>query len=108
MQTLRTLTFRGNSDRIDDVQKMARPENWEVLRPYAEKLLERVISATYEESAIAEDRKQLRDLFTREKEIAQRVRDQAKDLFTALNVPQPYEAEVDQPPGCLGGPFQRR
>jgi hypothetical protein len=81
---------------LADVQKMARPENWEVLRPYAEKLLERQIPATFDESAIAEDRKRLRELFTAERDAAQRVQAQAKDLFAALGVPQPYEAEIDQ------------
>ena len=78
------------------VQKMARPENWEVLRPYAEKLLDRPIAATYDEGMIAEDRKQLRDLFAAEKEIASRVQTQASDLFSDLGIPQPYETEVGQ------------
>jgi hypothetical protein len=81
---------------LAEVQKMARPENWEVLRPYAEKLLDRVIPATFDESAIAEDRKQLRDLFAGETGVAQRAQAQARDLFAALSAPHPYEVEVDQ------------
>jgi hypothetical protein len=81
---------------LSDVQKMARPENWEVLRPYAEKLLEKAISATYEEAAIAEDRKKLRDLFAGERESAPRVQAQAHDLFAALGAAHPYATEVDQ------------
>jgi hypothetical protein len=78
------------------VQKMARPENWEVLRPYAEKLLDRPIATTYDEGVIAEDRKQLRELFTAEKEMSSRVQVQATDLFSDLGTPQPYETELGQ------------
>ena len=75
---------------------MARPENWEVFRSYAEKLLDRPIAATYDEGVIAEDRKQLRDLFAAEKEFASHIQAQASDLFSDLGIPQPYETEVGQ------------
>src|SRR5262249_18266292 len=58
---------------LTEVQKLAQPENWETLRPYAEKLLDKSIHATYDESAIAEDRKSLRALFTEEERLAPRV-----------------------------------
>ncbi len=81
---------------LADVQKMARPENWDVLRPYAEKLLDRAIPATYDEAAIAADRKQLRDLFAEHKEIAPRLQLRARELLGDLGVPNPYEAEMGQ------------
>src|SRR5438128_11339342 len=59
-------------DALDDVQKMARPENWEVLRPYAEKLLDESIASTYDDAIISACRSRLRTLFAAQKDEASR------------------------------------
>ena len=83
-------------DAWTDVQKMAKPENWETLRPYASKLLGEDISATHDDTKISEYRKKLRDLFALEKPDARRVVDKARSLFEALNATNPYEQEIQQ------------
>jgi hypothetical protein len=83
-------------DSVVEVQKLAKPENWEVLRPYAEKLLAEPIPSTHDDAVISQFRAKLRDLFAREKEEAARVQRKATDLFEAIKVPNPYTAEIAQ------------
>lgn len=83
-------------DSLTELQKMIKPENWEVLRPYAEKLLGEGIQSTHDDSVISGYRKKLRDLFGREKEEAVRTTGRAKGLFDTLKVANPYETELGQ------------
>lgn len=83
-------------DSLNEVQKVARPENWEVLRPYAEKLLDETIPASCNDAEITRYRARLRDLFAREKEEAQRTANKAKTLFDFLKTTNPYAKEVRQ------------
>lgn len=83
-------------DALTEVQKMAKPENWEVLRPYAEKLLNQPIPSTHDDAVISEYRAKLRTLFTLEKEGAARIGSKAKSLFEALNTTNPYQLELQQ------------
>ncbi len=83
-------------DSFNEVQKMIKPENWEVLRPYAEKLLGEEIPSTHDDAVISSYRKKLRDLFAREKEESARTKNRAKGVFEALKVANPYETELEQ------------
>lgn len=83
-------------DSLTEVQKMARPENWEILRPYAEKILQRPVPATADDAEITQLRADLRKLFTEEKESSARLENRAKSLFEFLRVSNPYETEVSQ------------
>jgi len=83
-------------DALTDVLKLEKPENWEVLRPYAEKLLGREIPTTHEDAQITEYRKQLRELFQTEKEGAGRLVERARSLFETLGCANPYEEELKQ------------
>ncbi len=83
-------------DSLTEVQKMTKPENWEVLRPYAEKLLGEALPSTHDDAIISGYRKKLKDLFGREKEEAARTIGRAKGLFEALKVANPYETELVQ------------
>ena len=83
-------------DNLLEVQKMVKPENWEVLRPYAEKLLGETIPVTNEDASISEYRKKLQELFVNEKEHSKRIVNKAKDLFQILSITNPYENEVAQ------------
>jgi len=83
-------------DSILDVQKTVLPENWEVLRPYAEKLLEKTIAYTNDDSVISEYRKELRSLFESEKERSSKVLADASSLFSSMNKQNPYEQELQQ------------
>lgn len=83
-------------DNLTEVQKMARPENWEVLRPYAEKLLNASIPANADDRTIVNYRGQLRELFAAERSAAARWVPWARDLFVALKMPNPYQKEMDQ------------
>jgi len=83
-------------DALDDIQKMARPENWEVLRPYAEKLLAEPIPSTHDDAVISGYRTRLRTLFAAEKDEASRTVDKAKSLFEALHVANPYGTTLQQ------------
>ena len=82
-------------DAITDVQKMIKPENWEVLRPYAEKLIGESIPIDGDDSVIARSRKSVRDLFAREREKAPRLVDTTASLFDALGVENPYGTELE-------------
>ncbi len=80
-------------DAFTEVQKVAQPENWDVLRPYAAKLLEQDLSATQDEADIAAFRKQLRDLFDGERDESQRVVTTAQRLFESLGTAPVYLTE---------------
>ncbi len=79
-----------------DVQKVARPENWEALRPYAEKLLCATIPSTHDDSVISDWRRKLKEHFKTEGPVALRAAEQARDLFAALQVANPYNKELGQ------------
>ena len=83
-------------DAMTHAQKMARPENWEVLRPYAEKLLAEAVPVTHDDAVITSYRAKLKTLFATEKDVAARVQARAKELFTLLQVPHPFEADLAQ------------
>ena len=83
-------------DALCEIQKVAKPENWEVLRPYAEKLLGVEIPSTQDDAIISEHRTMLRQLFAREKESSTRTASRIQSLFDALKSTNPYEVELAQ------------
>ncbi len=83
-------------DTILELQKMVKPENWEVLRLYAERLLDEKISPTNDDTIISEYRKKLIELFSLEKERSGRIVQKANDLFQTLGLKNPYENELQQ------------
>jgi len=83
-------------DALGEIQKVAKPENWKVLRPYAEKLLGIEIPSTQDDAIISEHRTKLRQLFAQEKESSSRIASRAQSLFDALKSANPYEAELTQ------------
>ncbi|MBU0995361.1 MAG: hypothetical protein KJ737_22930 [Proteobacteria bacterium] len=83
-------------DGLSEVQKVAKPENWDVLRPYAEKLLEVEIPVTQDDAIISDHRVKLRQLFVQEKEISSRIVTRAQSLFDVLKSDNPYKTELDQ------------
>jgi len=83
-------------DAFDEIQKVDKPENWEVLRPYAEKILGVEIPTTHDDAVISEHRARLRNLFAQEKEISARTANRAQSLFEALKASNPYETELRQ------------
>jgi len=83
-------------DSLVDVQRLKRPENWEVLRPYAEKILLKDIPSTHDDAVIAGHRKALQQLFVVERERAERLARDAAELFALLKATNPYEAELKQ------------
>jgi hypothetical protein len=88
-------------DGLTEVQRVEQPENWEQLRPYAEKLLDEAIPVGLDEGAVADRRRRLRDLFETERETAARVKQRAADLFQALGVANPYASELEQVAGLF-------
>jgi hypothetical protein len=83
-------------DGLTEVQEVEQPENWELLRPYAEKLLNEPIPAGLDEGAVADRRRRLRELCESERETATRVEQRAADLFESLGAADPYAAELGQ------------
>jgi hypothetical protein len=83
-------------DAWTEVQKMAKPENWEILSPYASKILGEDIPSTHDDAKISEYRTKLRELFSAEKQDARRVVEKASSLFGTLNIANPYEQEIQQ------------
>jgi hypothetical protein len=83
-------------DALTTVQKVEQPANWEVLRPYAEKLLQKSIPATNKDEEIAGHRKELKELFAREKDESERTANKARLLFGPLRLTNPYDQELRQ------------
>jgi len=83
-------------DSLAEVQKVAKPENWEVLRPYAEKLLGKDLPVTHDEAVIAGYRSELVTLFAKEKEDGVRLIERSKTLFETLKAVNPYLKELAQ------------
>ncbi len=83
-------------DALGEVQKMAKPENWEVLRPYAEKLLNEPIRSTHDDAIISGFRAKLKNLFGKGKEESARVVTKVQGLFDCLKGENPYAKEIGQ------------
>ena len=83
-------------DAFGSVQKMAKPENWEILRPYAEKLLMETIPSTHDDAIISNFRAKLKNLFGKGKEESTRVLAKAQALFDCLKSENPYAKEIGQ------------
>ena len=83
-------------ENISEVQKLAKPENWEVLRPYAEKLLDHELKETNDDAIISGYRKELLDLFDKEKQQFATVLAKEMEIFASLNAKNPYQKEAEQ------------
>lgn len=83
-------------DAVTGLQKISKPENWEVLRPYAEKILGEDIPESADESAISQYRARLKTQFASESEKAVRIRQKAETLFAMLKVEPLYTRELEQ------------
>jgi hypothetical protein len=83
-------------DSFADVQRLKRPENWEVLRPYAEKILQDELPSTHDDSVIAGYRKKLKECIAVERERSVRLGTDAADLFAVMKMENPYAAELKQ------------
>lgn len=95
--TISSIEFNKNVlDNMIELQKMAKPENWDILRPYASKLLEEEIPATDDDMSITGYRDRLQALFVHERDKSAMVKQRADDLFTILETPNPYSQELDQ------------
>ncbi len=79
-----------------DIQKMEKPENWDVFRPYAEKILGKTISDTSDDLRISEIRGEILTRFKEEKMKAQKIIDKSKNLFEIIEIQNPYEKEMNQ------------
>ena len=76
-------------DALGEIQKIGEPKNWEVLRPYAEKLLGIEIPDNLDDAMISKHRAELRQLFIREKEDSSRIKNRAQSLFEMLKLTNP-------------------
>lgn len=83
-------------DSLTEVQKLEKPENWETLRPYAEKLLRKDIPSTHDDAVISKYRIELVQMFSTEKEAAPRIVSKTKALFDSLETINPYDVELQQ------------
>lgn len=81
-------------DSLTEIQKVTRPENWEVLQPYAEKLLGESLATVQDDAAIASYRTRLRELFASGAAEARRVADSAEHLFATLGVAPIYASDA--------------
>lgn len=83
-------------DGMEKLQKVARPENWEVLRPYVEKIMGDSIPAGLTDEQISQKRLELRNLFKKVREEARRASEKAVVLFDCLDLSNPYSEEMEQ------------
>lgn len=83
-------------DSMLELQRLAKPKDWEVLRPYAEKLLGHELKNTNDDAIISGYRKELIETFEKERDQSSEVLAKAKELFSLLAANNPYEKEVEQ------------
>jgi hypothetical protein len=83
-------------DSLTEIQKVTRPENWEVLQPYAERLLGQSLGAAQDDAAIAAYRARLRELFSSGAAEAHRVAETAERLFATLGIAPIYVSDAQQ------------
>lgn len=83
-------------DSMQEVQRLAKPENWEILRPYVEKLLGHDLKNTNDDAIISGYRKDLIELFEKERHRSLEVLKRSKELFSLLASANPFEMEIEQ------------
>ncbi len=81
---------------LEEVRKVEKPENWDVLRPYAEKLLKRTIPENENDAAVTRYREELKKLFLLEKEVSARIEERAAAFFETVGAENPYRPELEQ------------
>jgi len=81
---------------MGNVQKVEKPENWDVLRPYTEKLLNREIPENLNDAEITRHRTELKEHFSEEKDGSARVERKAGELFEEIGAKKIYEKELRQ------------
>ena len=79
-----------------EIQKMEKPENWEVLRPYVEKILDQTIPSTHDDAVISGYRTKVQEEFAKQKDTTDRLSTKSKGLFETLKHPNPYVNELAQ------------
>jgi hypothetical protein len=83
-------------DSLTELQKVTKPGNWDVLRPYAEKLLGGEIPISQTDSEISNTRSKIRGIFAEEQGEAKTYLDKSQKLFNKLKTENPYETELSQ------------
>jgi len=83
-------------DKMEKLQKVARPENWEVLRPYLEIIMGISIPAGLTDEQISQKRLEMRNLFKKMQEEAGRASEKISALFACLDFANPYGEEMGQ------------
>ncbi len=95
--TIKTIDFSARIlDNLVELHKMTRPKNWDTLRPFVEALLNITISATYDDAMVTKHRADLRTLFREERDESQDILSRTRALFAILEVPNPYQRELEQ------------
>ena len=80
---------------VEEIQKMIKPENWEVLRPYLEVILDEKISLDLDESTITNYRSRLKDHYALEKTNINAIYESMISLYTELNIDNPYLSDIE-------------
>ena len=75
---------------------MEKPENWEVLRPYVEKIIDQTIPSTHDDAVISGYRTKVQEEFAKQKDTTDRLSTKSKGLFETLKHPNPYVNELAQ------------
>ena len=81
---------------MGELQRIARPENWDVLRPYAEKILGESIPDNADDAAVTLFQKRLFTMFSEEKEHAKRTLERAQTLFNHMSIANPYAQDLSR------------
>jgi len=79
---------------MGELQRIARPENWDVLRPYAEKILGESIPENADDATLTMIRNRLFTSFAEEKEQAVRTVERSSSLFTQMGITNPYAQDL--------------
>lgn len=83
-------------DALTEVQKVTKPKNWDLFRPFAAVLLKKEMPKEYHDREVAAKRADLRELFARESKQAGRVAEQSSILCSDLETSHPYADTLRQ------------
>lgn len=83
-------------ENMDSIHIMETPENWDVLRPYAEIILKISIPDTADDMQIMQYQNQLNEVFEQECQGSLKVKERATRLFSAIQHENPYQSDIDR------------
>lgn len=81
-------------DAIESIEKLEKPERWDVLRQYAEKIVNKTLPDGHDDRELVEARTELLTFFKEESAEAIKLREECVDFFDLVKQNNPYEEDL--------------